>query len=112
MDPLWQERNDMKHRKDNAYDAEDDQWLTARIVWYVDHRHELMNHHDQFLVEIDLTILSRARRETKQRWIHHLDITKRAWEVEREQKSKNQQVLTRFFGRREVPSENRDTELC
>ena len=34
------------------------------------------------------------------------------WEVEREQKSKNQQVLTRFFGRRELPVETKDTELC
>ena len=112
MDPLWQECNDIKHRKNNIYDEEDNHRLTAKIVWYVDHRHELMYHHDQFLAEIDLTRLSRMRRGTKRRWIHNLDIAKRAWEVEREQKSKNQQVLTRFFGRREVPSENRDTELC
>ena len=65
MDPLWQERNDIKHRKDNAYDAADDERLTVRIVWYVEHRHELMDHHDQFLAEIDLTRLNRMRRETK-----------------------------------------------
>ena len=62
MDPLWQDHNGIKHRKDNACDAEDYHWLTARIVWYVDHRHELMDHHAQFLAEIDLTRLSRTRR--------------------------------------------------
>ena len=65
-DPLWQERNDIKHQKDNVYDAADDEMLTARIVWYVEHRHELMDHHNQFLAEIDLTRLNRMRRETKQ----------------------------------------------
>ena len=89
MDPLWQERNNIKHRKDSAYDAVDDERSTARIGCYVDYRHKLMDHHDQFLAEIDLTRLIRTRRGKKRRWIHHLDIAKRAWEIEREQKNKN-----------------------
>ena len=44
MDQLWQERNNIKHRKDNTYDAVDDERLTSMIVWYVDHRHELVDH--------------------------------------------------------------------
>ena len=59
-----------------------------------------MNYHDQFLAEIDLTRLSRTRREKKRKRIHNLDIAKKAWEIEREQRRKNQQVLLRFFGRR------------
>ena len=66
----------------------DDLRVAARIVWYVEHRHKLMDHHDHFLAGIDLTRLSRMRRETKRRCIHHLDIAKWAWEVEREQKNK------------------------
>ena len=49
MDPLWQERNDIKHQEDNAYDAVDNKRLTAKIVWYVEHIHELMDHHDQIM---------------------------------------------------------------
>ena len=63
--------------------------MSARIVWYVDHRHELVNYHDQFLAEIDLTRLSGMRRETKRKWIHNLDISKNVWKIEREQRSKN-----------------------
>ena len=37
MDPLWHERNNIKYRKDNAYDVADDERLAARIVWYVEH---------------------------------------------------------------------------
>ena len=43
----------------------EDERLIVRIVWYVDHIHELVDHHDQFLSEIDLTRMSRMRRETK-----------------------------------------------
>ena len=76
-------------------------------MWYVDHRNELVHHHDQVQAEIDLPRLSRMRREMKRRWIHHLDIAKQA--VEKEQKRKNQQVLMRFFGRMELLVENKDT---
>ena len=62
--------------------------------------YELVQHHNQFLAEIDLTHLSGMRRETKRKWIHNLDMVKKAWEIEREQRSKNQQVLTRFFGKK------------
>ena len=73
----------------------------------MEHRHELVNCQDQFLAEIDLSRLSGMRRETKRRWISNLDIVRNAWEVEREQKSKNQQVLTKFFGRRVTVMESR-----
>ena len=74
LDPLWQDRNKIKQKKDNEYNAAEDERLSARIVWYVDHRHELVDHHDQILVEIDLIQLNGVRRETKRRrWIHHLD---------------------------------------
>ena len=102
LDPLWQEHNKNKHWKDNKYNKTDDEHLSARIVWYVEHRHEMVDHHDQFLMEIDLTRLSGMRREMKRKWIYHLNIARRAWEIEREQKNKHQQVITRFFGRRDI----------
>ena len=63
--------------------------MSARIVWYVDYRHELVDHHDQILAEMDLTRLNGMKRKTERRWIHHIEIVKRAWEVEREQTNKN-----------------------
>ena len=67
LDPLWQEWNETKHRKDNEHNAAEDERLSARIVWYVDHRHELVDCHNQFLAEIDLSRLSGMRRETKRK---------------------------------------------
>ena len=69
MDPLWQQHNEMKHWKDNGYNAAEDERLSEKIVWYVEHRHEMVDHHDQFLIEIDLTRLSVMRRATERKWI-------------------------------------------
>ena len=55
IDSLWQECNEIKHQKDNKYNVADDERLSARIVWYVEHRHKIVDHHNQFLMEIDLT---------------------------------------------------------
>ena len=55
LDSLWQECNEIKHRKDNEYNAADDKGLSARIVWYIELRHEVVDHHDHFLMEINLT---------------------------------------------------------
>ena len=67
MNPLWQERNKIKHNKDNAYNAAEDERLSGRTVCYVDHRYELVNYHDQFLAEIDLTRLGGMRGQTKRK---------------------------------------------
>ena len=59
MDILWQERNEIKRWKDNEYNAADDKHLSTRIAWYTKHRHEIVDHHGQFLMEIDMAQLSR-----------------------------------------------------
>ena len=63
--------------------------LSERIIWYFDHRHELVDNQDQFLIEIDLTRLSVMYCRTEQEWVRHLDITRKAWEIEREQRMEN-----------------------
>ena len=49
LDPLWQEQNEIKHRKYNEYNAAEDEQSSTRIVPYVDHMHELVDYYDQFL---------------------------------------------------------------
>ena len=106
MDPLWQERNKIMHQNKNEYNGAEDERFSGRIIWYVEHRHKLMNHHDQFLMEIDLTRLGGMRRATKRKWIRHLDIAQKAWKIEREQRRGNQQVVTRFFGQKNATGED------
>ena len=55
------------HWSKNKYNAIEDERLSERIIWNVEHRHELVDYHDQFLAEIDLTRLSGMRRKTKQK---------------------------------------------
>ena len=62
--PLWQARNEIIQRSKNKYNSIEDECLLERIIWYVEHRHELVDHHDQFLTEIDLMRLSGMRCKT------------------------------------------------
>ena len=53
------------HRSKSKYNVIEDERPLERIILYVKYRHELVNHHDQFLAEIDLSRLSGMRRENK-----------------------------------------------
>ena len=61
MDSLWQEWNEIKHQKENEHNTAEDEHLSETIRWYVEHRHEILNHHDQFMMETDLTKLGGMR---------------------------------------------------
>ena len=62
--PLWQEYNGIIYQSKNKYNVIKDGRLSERIIWYVDHCHELIDHHNLFLAEINLTRLSNMQRTT------------------------------------------------
>ena len=87
-DPLWYERNVIMPKSKNKYNAMEDARLSGRITWYVEHHHELLDHHDKFLAEVDLTRLSGMQRQKKREWVRHLDTARKAWKIEREGREK------------------------
>ena len=70
--PIWQNRSELMHMQVNQYQAAEDCGLNERILWYVEHRHKLLSHHDQLLVSIDLSRLGGMRRKTNEKWLTHL----------------------------------------
>ena len=98
-DPLWQEEDEIMHGSNNKYSVMEDERPSDQIIRYVEHHHELVDHHDQFPVEIDLIRLSGMRCKTKRKWVYHLGIVRKAWEIEREQRRENLSVITSFFQR-------------
>ena len=53
--------------------------LSEWVIWYVEHHHELIDHHDQFLAEVNLTQLSGMRYKTKREWVCNPGIARNAW---------------------------------
>lgn len=106
MEGIWNTRNEILHRQENYYEQQEDSRLNSTIRWYVEHRHEVLKHGDQFLARIDLTRLQYMRKTTKKRWIKHVEMARRIWEAERKQRTRNQTVLTSFF----TVIRNRETE--
>ena len=97
FDGIWETRNEILHKQENYYGREEESKLNATIRWYVDHKHEVLQWGDQFLANIDLTRLQHMRRETKKKWIKHVEIVRKRGKIERRQRQKNQTVLTSYF---------------
>ena len=61
FEPIWKTRKEIFHRSNNRYNAEENRQMAARIIWYVQHKNDILAHHDRFLTEIDVTKLLSLR---------------------------------------------------
>ena len=62
--PLWQERNDIRHGKHNIYGKKEAENLN----------NEFLRYRDLFPAKIDVRNLPTTMNETKKHWINNLDI--------------------------------------
>lgn len=97
IEPIWKTRCDILHRGRNEYDAVKDAKLSADIVWYVEHRRDVLSYHDQFLAGMDLSRLHRMRLKTKKKWMYHLTKARDAYDRECKLLAKGQSTLESFF---------------
>ena len=103
--PMWQTRNDIMHRRENKNKEMEDRALAEKLMWYLDHRRDVLSHHDAFLARVDASTLHRVRLETKREWIRRLDVARDAYTNELKQRANSQNVITRYLFRRQ----NKDT---
>ena len=80
IDPLWHERNEIKHGKTGVHDEREVETPNNRIKWYVEHQHEVLSYGDIFLANIDVRTLPTMRTATKQQWLRHLEMTREIYE--------------------------------
>ena len=97
VQPLWHTRNDILHGTENKHKEREESSLMEKIYWYVRHRGELLSYHDQSLAEIELSTLHRMKQATKQAWVKHLDIARKAYVNELKQRASKQNVITRYL---------------
>ena len=93
-------RNELmhKHKQANRYQAAEDCELNERILWYVEHRHELLSHHGQFLASIDLIRLGGMRRKKTKKWLTHLSKAEAAYCIELKARKKGQHTMWSYMG--------------
>ena len=80
------------------HQAAEDSRLNERILWYVEPRHELLSHHNQFLASIDLSRLGGMRRKTKRKWLTHLGKADAAYRIELKVPKKGQHTMRSYMG--------------
>lgn len=100
--PLWDTRNDLYHHSENLADEADDSQLTNALIWYLQHKNEVVSIYDQRLLQFDISDLQTMSRRTKREWKRHLDIARDAWTQEKTQLARSQQVITRFIQPRNI----------
>lgn len=97
LTPLWNTRNDILHRQNNAFREVEGDRLAERIQWYFEHKQELLSVHDHHLARFDVATIHRMNCETRRQWVRHLDIARAAYENELAQRADNQPIITRYF---------------
>ena len=97
VQPLWHTRNDILHGMENKHKERKESSLMEKISWYVRYRGDLLSFHDQSLAKIDISTLHRMKHATKQAWVRHLDIARKAYANELRQLASKQDSITRYF---------------
>ena len=72
--------------------------MNTAILWYVEHKNEVLAYQDRFLAEIDTTLLYKMHRKTKRKWLDHLEKVRAAFDREKALPDRRQTTLDRFFG--------------
>ena len=98
VEPIWKTRNDILHGGKINANTEENEWLAEQILWYMNHKEEVLTHHDQFLARFDMMTVHKLQRKTKREWVRQLDVARLAYERERLQKGLGQSTLHRYFG--------------
>ena len=103
--PCWATRNDILHGGKNNTTIAENQRLADRMLWYMQHKNDVLAHHDRYLAKYDMIVVQRLQGRTKREWVRQLDIARAAYEREKFQKTQNQRTLHSYFGIAEPASD-------
>ena len=94
---LWKVRNDLLHHQKNKVDEAESAKLAESLVWYTQHKDDVLPIYDRHLVRFDASDIHRMSNRVKREWMRHLCAARRAFQHERMQRQKNQAVITRYL---------------
>ena len=97
FDVLWKVRNDLLHHQKNKVDEAESAKLAESLVWYTQHKDDVLPIYDRHLVRFDASDIHRMSNRVKREWMRHLCAARRAFQHERMQRKKNQAVITRYL---------------
>ncbi len=97
--PQWMERNRVaKGHGSNVDQLEmESELLKRKLVWYCQHRHELLPIHQQQLANLQLHEIIWMRPATRRSWLHHIEAAATAWVHNKNIQSSNQQSILDFI---------------
>ena len=95
-DTIWRARNDLLHHQQNEHRRAVSQNYNTRLRWFLDNQH-VLSPSDSFLLRFTHSDVENVTDRIKKHTLHHLDVAKRAYALQLQQRKKGQSVLTQFF---------------
>ena len=72
--PQWQERNNVAHEPNSYLERIESERLKHQLIWYNQHRHEILPIYQQPLAEHSVEEISRMQPATRRAWINILEM--------------------------------------
>ena len=102
--PIWIERNNIKHSRDNCLVDTEMADLSDRLLWYLRHRDNVLDYRHRFLADFKPDDIRRWSRASRQAKLETLNNARDYYEVKCQQKARNQTTIITWL--------HQSKELC
>jgi len=104
---LWDTRNYILKKTPNQYNKAECATLADKLTWYRENRHTLLSESDRNIANIDDDAIQQMGRNTKRKWIRHLDRLHSIHVKENNTRDRGQPAITAHFSVIEGRQSNR-----
>jgi hypothetical protein len=91
--PIWIERNNIKHSRDNCLVDTELADFSDRLLWYLRHQDNALNYRHRFLADFNPDDVRRWSRASRQAKLETLNNAQDYYEVKCQQKARNQTTI-------------------
>ena len=95
--PIWIERNNIKHSRDNCLVDTEMADLSDRLLWYLRHQDNVLDYRHRFLADFDPQDVRRWSRASRRAKLETLNNAREYFEVECQQKAQNQTTIINWL---------------
>jgi hypothetical protein len=94
---IWDTRNFILKKTPNRYNLAEEASLEQKLNWYRDNRHTVLSLSDRHLANIDEEDINKMGKNTRRKWVQHLDRLQEIFKKENTGRDEGQQTITKHF---------------
>jgi hypothetical protein len=95
-DAIWHAQNKLVHQQENPHRLASAKSYSSRLLWYLENSH-VIPRSGNFLLNFTAQDIDHMSTRVKRHTLHHLDIARKPYVIQLQQRQWGQSVLTQFF---------------